>query len=129
MSLKSLKLHWKPNQYLVAPEGYTESKPHLASPVYPVTAEALKQAFREVIEAAPRTKIDSDEGTLLKANQRTAVLRFKDLITAEFLPAGDGDAQLAIYSRSILGIRDFGVNKARITEWLAALDKKIAPKG
>jgi uncharacterized protein (DUF1499 family) len=33
----------------------------------------------------------------------------------------DGQATLAIYSRSLIGHGDFGVNRARIERWLAAL--------
>jgi uncharacterized protein (DUF1499 family) len=37
------------------------------------------------------------------------------------LPAGAGRSTLAIYSRSLVGRKDFGVNRARIQRWLAAL--------
>jgi len=37
------------------------------------------------------------------------------------LPAGEGKSTLAIYSRAVYGRRDFGVNQARIEDWLSRL--------
>jgi uncharacterized protein (DUF1499 family) len=52
--------------------------------------------------------------------QHTRLMRFPDTIDAEVFSA-DGGATLAIYSRSLIGRKDFGVNGARVTRWLAAL--------
>ena len=49
-------------------------------------------------------------------------MRFPDTIDIEVFPAGQRQSTLAIYSRSLLGRKDFGVNRARIARWLAALD-------
>ena len=48
-------------------------------------------------------------------------MRFPDTIDAEVLPVGDNQSTLALYSRSLIGRKDFGVNRARLTRWLAAL--------
>jgi len=53
--------------------------------------------------------------------QHTRLMRFPDTIDLEVFPAGEGQSTLAIYSRSLIGRKDFGVNRARITRWLAAL--------
>lgn len=128
MSLENLKLHWKPNQFLVAPAGYTASEPHLESPVYPVSADQLKTALLSLLADQPRVSVKSQEGWLIEASQTTPLLRFKDLISIEILPGEGEESRLAIYSRSILGIRDFGVNKQRITAWLDLLQADIPPK-
>ena len=47
-------------------------------------------------------------------------MRYPDTIDIEVF-AAEG-ATLAIYSRSLVGSGDFGVNLARIERWLAALD-------
>jgi uncharacterized protein (DUF1499 family) len=39
-------------------------------------------------------------------------------------PAGEGST-LAIYSRSLIGRSDLGVNRARVTRWLAALEASL----
>ena len=48
-------------------------------------------------------------------------LRFPDTIDVEVLPVGAGST-LALYSRSLVGRKDFGVNRARVKRWLAKLD-------
>ena len=54
--------------------------------------------------------------------QHTRLMRFPDTIDVEVFPAASNQSTLAIYSRSLIGRKDFGVNRARITRWLAALD-------
>ena len=54
--------------------------------------------------------------------QLTRLMRFPDTIDAEVLPAGDNQSTLAIYSRSLVGRKDFGVNRARLERWYSALD-------
>ena len=52
--------------------------------------------------------------------QRTRLMRYPDVIDAAVLAAESG-ATLALWSRSLVGRKDFGVNHARLTRWLAAL--------
>jgi uncharacterized protein (DUF1499 family) len=49
-------------------------------------------------------------------------MRYPDTIDVEILPADEGRSTLAVYSRSLVGRKDFGVNHARLRRWLAALD-------
>jgi hypothetical protein len=44
------------------------------------------------------------------------------VIDAVVLPSGPDGATLALYSRSLVGRKDFGVNGARVRRWLAALN-------
>ena len=53
--------------------------------------------------------------------QYTRLMRYPDTIDVEVMPAGDGQSTLALYSRSLVGRKDFGVNRARLRRWLAAL--------
>jgi uncharacterized protein (DUF1499 family) len=57
--------------------------------------------------------------------QRTRLLRFPDLITVRFVPVDDTHSTVAIYSRSVWGKGDMGVNRARVEEWLARVRAKI----
>jgi uncharacterized protein (DUF1499 family) len=52
-------------------------------------------------------------------------MRFPDTIDVEVVPVGDDKSTLAIYSRSLVGRSDFGVNRARIARWMAALEKSF----
>jgi len=53
--------------------------------------------------------------------QHSLLMRYPDTIDVQVLPAGDKQSTLAIYSRSLIGRKDFGVNRARVERWLAAL--------
>ena len=56
---------------------------------------------------------------------RSAWLNFPDLVTAQVGDAGPGGSTLALYSRSVYGYSDLGVNRRRLNAWLAALQTKI----
>ncbi len=53
--------------------------------------------------------------------QRSARFRFPDIITVRFISVSSSQSTLAIYSRSIYGKSDFGVNRERIDAWLKTL--------
>ncbi len=129
INFSSLKLTRKPNQYLVAPEEFCQkAKPHKTPPVYNASAEELFQAWEKMIAEQPRTTlIKSDNaGLIFEYVQRTALMRFPDFITVQFLNIpGQNKATLAIYSRSKFGYRDFGVNRKRIENWLHQLQNYV----
>ncbi len=52
---------------------------------------------------------------------RSAVFNFPDLITAQVNAAGADRSILVLYSRSVYGYADFGVNRQRLDDWLAEL--------
>ncbi len=117
-----------PNTALAAPAAF-RPRPDIATPAYPVPAAALFAAVRAVAAAQPRTypaAVFADRG---QADWvvRSAVLNFPDLVTAEVVADGAGASRLILYSRSVYGRSDFGVNRARLTVWLAALAAAIPP--
>jgi uncharacterized protein (DUF1499 family) len=56
---------------------------------------------------------------------RTALMRFPDTISVRFIDLGGGRSTLALYSRSQIGRKDFGVNKARLDTWIKLLREKL----
>lgn len=126
MDFKTLKLTPKPNQYLIAPEGYCKNaKPHAIAKVYSVDAQTLEDTFADVALAEPRvTRKPADDGQR-EFVQRSALLCFPDTITFEAIDLGEGKSTLAIYSRSKFGYSDLGVNRKRIEEWLKKLDAAL----
>jgi uncharacterized protein (DUF1499 family) len=56
---------------------------------------------------------------------RSSVLNFPDLVTVEAMAAGQDASTLLLYSRSVYGYSDMGVNRARLVTWLAALDRAV----
>ncbi len=91
--------------------------------MFDVSVEQLRARWREVVAAQPRVEIlaTDEDGRQIDYIQRSALFRFPDIITVRFISASPSQSTLAIYSRSIYGGRDFGVNRERIDAWLTFL--------
>ncbi len=120
----TLVLDGRPNQHLVCPEGFCAASPHAASPVFEISAAALRDRWMAMIERQPRVTGTAADAAALHYDfvQRSLVFRFPDAITVRFIALDEGRATLAIYSRSYYGRDDFGVNRRRVEAWLAALE-------
>ena len=118
-----LKLPEEPNRFLVCPPGFCGAKPHADSPVFDVSADRLRARWSEVVAAQPRVEllVEHGDGWQINYIQRSARFRFPDIITVRFIATSPSQSTLAIYSRSIYGGSDFGVNRERIEAWLALL--------
>ena len=94
-----------------------------AAPLFDETPLALMQKLRAVALAEPRTQElyeGGAAGTHLRFVQRSWLLGYPDIIDAMAYPRGEGSS-LALYSRSLVGRSDLGVNRARIERWLNRL--------
>jgi uncharacterized protein (DUF1499 family) len=122
----TLTRHSTPNDALacqgaLCPNARSDIEPR----IYPAEPSALLARLRDIARAEPGTRelsCDPDCERVARFLQRTRVMRFPDTIDVEVFPA-PGGSTLAIYSRSLIGRRDFGVNRARVARWLAALDQ------
>jgi len=76
-----------------------------------------------MIAAQPRISHlkSSKDGQQIDFVQRTELIRYPDIITVRFVPIDAATSTLAIYSRSVYGKSDFGVNKTRIDAWFSEL--------
>ncbi len=119
VDFEDLKLTDKPNQFLMCPPHICSG--HADSPVFDVSADELRERWREVISAQPRVELLAEDGQQFDYVQRSARLRFPDIITVRFISLLPSQSTLAIYSRSVYGKSDFGVNRKRIEAWLAAM--------
>jgi uncharacterized protein (DUF1499 family) len=117
----------KPNQYLVCPVASCVERPDLIAPTYQVDAATLLVTFDKMVKADADVveRARNDQVMKIEYVQRTLRMRFPDLITVQFMDRGRGQSTVAIYSRSVYGYSDRGVNKARITAWLSRLDKAL----
>lgn len=115
-----------PNSALAAPNGFA-LRPDIVTPVYPVPAERLYARIQAVAAARPRTFAAALYPDRLQADwvARSAVFNFPDLIMAQVSPAGRNKATMVLYSRSMYGYSDLGVNRHRLARWLAALNRTI----
>jgi uncharacterized protein (DUF1499 family) len=123
-----LKLTWRPNQFLVLPAGFIgKAQAHAESPVFLAAPEHVLEALKRVALAEPRTALlDEDRAAhRLALVARSKTFHFPDFIDVEAVALAPGQTALAIYSRAKFGIRDFGVNRARIERWLAALQAAL----
>lgn len=111
-----------PNTALAAPEGFTP-KPDIVTPSYDRPAAALYAAVLAMAEAQPRTFLLKRYDDRLQAHfvARSALFGFPDLIAVQVLPEGDHRSKLILWSRSVYGRSDLGVNRKRVERWLAAL--------
>ncbi len=52
-------------------------------------------------------------------------MRFVDDVSIRVLAAPDGGATFAAYSHSNIGHGDFGTNRKRLEDWVAALGRRL----
>lgn len=118
----------EPNQFLLCPPDFCGATPHAESPAFPVPVETLSQAWRALAAAQPRVTLlaESPDGLQLDYLQRSARVRFPDIITVRFIARSPAQSTLAIYSRSLYGKSDFGVNRERIESWLKLLSDELS---
>lgn len=112
-----------PNTALAAPAGFVPT-PDIVTRRYTVPPDRLYVAIRQVAEAQERTFLQVAYDDRLQAHYvaRSWFFNFPDLIALQVNP----DSTLVIWSRSLYGQSDLGVNRKRITAWLAALDAALA---
>ncbi len=118
----TLKLTDKPNQYLLCPADFCGDQAHGTSPMFDLSVMDLRARWDTVIAAQPRLVILAEDDGQIDYVQRTAMVRFPDIITVRFISLIPDRSTLAIYSRSVYGTGDFGVNRARIEAWLFSIN-------
>ena len=107
------------NSALAAPPGM-----HLLPDIITRRREAPPRRLYEVLKLValkqPLTVLHAEFDDRLQAHfvARSALCNFPDLIAIQVTP----DQIPALYSRSIYGHLDFGVNRQRLVTWLTALD-------
>ena len=116
-----------PNQYLLCPKGTCTAQTDGEAPVFDVPVEQLQVAWDEMLAEQPRLQVLRRDVTNVQFDyvQRSRLLRFPDLVTVRFVPIDDTHSTLAIFSRSVYGKGDMGVNRMRVEEWLARLKAKV----
>jgi uncharacterized protein (DUF1499 family) len=122
----ALRLPSSPNAHLAAPPGATNER-HETVPLLPVGPDVAWGVLRTLGEGMPRVWTMAEWPALRQAQwvARTRWLNFPDLINAQVveLPGGTG---LFLYSRSLVGYSDLGVNAQRVAAWRQAFDAALA---
>jgi uncharacterized protein (DUF1499 family) len=115
------------NVFAMCPSGFCTPQADRQSPVFAIPWERLRDAWQEMIAAQDHVEevgIGADPHRLTYI-QRSAMLRFPDVVTVLFIALGDDRSTLAIDSRSRYGKGDLGVNRRRVTLWLEQLEQRL----
>ena len=123
VEFRSLVLPRSPNACLAAPAG-AHPAAHLATPPLPVGAATAWPVLRGFGQRFPRTYPLAEWPERRQAQwvERSALLNFPDVIAAELAEDGPAGAGLFLYSRSLFGWSDLGVNRRRVQAWIEAFD-------
>jgi uncharacterized protein (DUF1499 family) len=126
IDFQRLELSDKPNQFLACPSDYCRATPQLESPIFDLSADQLQKKWLDIVTKEPRvTVLDANENQQFDFVQRSARLRFPDIITVKFIALTPERSTLAIYSRSVYGHSDFGVNRQRALHWLDKVSRNL----
>ncbi len=115
-----------PNTALAAPAGFKPG-PDIVTPAYHVAADRLFAVVQSVAAEQPRTfqaAIYPDQHQVHYV-ARSAVFNFPDLIMVQVRAESPDTSDLILYSRSVYGESDLGVNRKRVQAWLTAIDTKL----
>jgi uncharacterized protein (DUF1499 family) len=117
-----------PNTALAAPAGFAPV-PDIVTPRYPVAADRLFALAVNVAAGQPRTFQAALYPEQLQVHYvaRSAAFNFPDLIMVQVRQDGADGSDLIVYSRSVYGESDLGVNRKRVDAWLATLRTKLSP--
>ena len=117
----------RPNWCLALPEAWRDSRARVSVPSFPVSRERLREALIHAVREEPRTNLLELDKLARQAafEQRSALFGFRDRIVVEFIELGPEESSLAMFSRSLTGIWDLGVNCRRIRRWLDAIRNQL----
>jgi hypothetical protein len=110
----------RPNRYRMAPPG-SGLPADAPSPVYAVPAERLRAAWERLAAEEPRMRPLGRDGETLRYVVRTRFLRFPDDVAVRIEPLAGGGSTIAIAAAARYGYSDLGVNRRRVTRWVARL--------
>jgi len=125
LDFSTLRLPASPNACLAAPPG---GHPQAQITVPPLAADAATAwpVLRSLADGMARVVRYGDFPARRQVHwvARSALMNYPDIIVAQLVAQPDG-AGLFLYSRSLFGWSDMGVNRKRVEAWLAALDNAL----
>jgi len=125
LDIASLKLPASPNAHLVAPDGATAER-HDATPLRPIDPDAAWAVLRRLGEGRERVWMQAEFAALRQIHwvERSRIMNYPDIIVGQVitLPGGTG---YWLYSRSLIGHSDLGVNAARLARWRTDLESRL----
>ncbi len=125
VNFQALERRSSPNDSLSCPADLcAKSDSDIEALVYDVPVDQLARRFDEAMRGEARLERIDDGGdsNYRRYVQRSWLLRFPDTIDVMFVAAGEGQSMMALYSRSLIGRRDFGANEKRLWRWILYLE-------
>jgi hypothetical protein len=125
LDFATLRLPASPNACLAAPAG-AHPQAQVTTPPLPVDAGTAWPVLRALSDGMARVVRYGEFPAKRQAQwvARSALMNYPDIIVAELVPGATG-AGLFLYSRSLFGWSDMGVNRKRVEAWLAAFDAAL----
>lgn len=109
------------NDALIRPPDFCPAAADADAPVFALAPSELDARLRAMALAdTDVTELADSRPLHRRFAQHTRLMRYPDVVDAVVLPA-EGGATLALWSRSLVGRKDFGVNRARLKRWISAL--------
>lgn len=125
LDFATLQLPPSPNTCLLTPS-VAPGQGHLQRDPLPASPEAVMAVLDRVAAGMPRcfplTRFPARNQAQWVV--RSALMNYPDIVVAE-AAAVEGGTGLWLYSRSLIGYSDLGVNRARVMAWLVALEAAL----
>jgi hypothetical protein len=124
MDMAKIERPATPNTFLAGPAGMLPA-PDDVTGEQNLPASVLYEKARVLFDAQPRTFVAAEYPAQFQIHYvvRSKLMNYPDLVTVQVNATGADRSTLAIWSRSVYGRSDFGVNRDRTKSWLAALQQ------
>lgn len=122
----ALKIQQTPNRFLMLPQGLkSRSRADAKSPLIAKSASDASRIWFQVLSEEPEVYLMRYDLINLQFDfiQRTGIFHFIDDITVQFFDRNHSSSTLAVYSRSRVGIYDFGMNRRRVKRWVSRVQQ------
>ncbi len=124
IDLATLERPSTPNTFLAGPAG-SQPAPDVVLQPFAMPAAALYEAARVTFGQRERTFVAAEFPGRMQLHYvvRSALINYPDLVTVQIHALDGTHSTMTVWSRSVYGHRDFGVNRERTEAWLAALPR------
>lgn len=115
----------KPNEALACPPSFCpDYRGQIETTSYALPPALLLERLDDALHGEERVQRVDDGSDPLKRRYvtRSSLMRFPDTVSVEAFEADNGQSQIAMFARAQLGYSDMGANKARIEDWLKAMN-------
>jgi uncharacterized protein (DUF1499 family) len=127
VSFATLVRRRSPNDALIAPpDACPMATPDRVPPVFALPAERLREIVASVARDEPNTTVlEQTTGPQDRYLVRSPLFRFPDTVNVEAIARGENLSTVALYSRSLIGRKDFGANRRRLERWLERIEARV----